>query len=465
MSCWNKIITASVVAVLASAPALADHPRDMEKVLPAAFAGDLGPANDKFLKDSQTSGRNQLLFLYELGALNQVRGNFARSIEFFNLADSVARAEEAKALVSATGLAAQAGAALTNDTTLPWTAACFDKVMARTLNAINYLALNKLEDAKVEVKKAEEYQAKERMRIQGKVNDGAMNNPTVTAKYNEMYSFTRDIRNSYENAFTYYLSSLVYKAHGSAGLNDAMVDIKQAMALAPGCEAIQAAYLDLVALNGDPAALEAAKAQLQIAPNWMPADPTQTGTVVVIFQPGMAPRMWDVSIDLFVGQGANLMSMAFPIYREFGSYHPPLRVLAADGERVTSRVVDLRKMAVKALQERMPEILARNIAGGIAKVQVQKKAEERAGFFGKLASQVATKLVTTADLRSWLSLPAEIQAAQFNLPIGRNDLTLSAPEWMQPVSVEVAPGATTLVLVRSSHGYKTITSTRLKADL
>ena len=463
---------ALMAAVLAASPALADHPKDIAKVLPPAFAGDLGPANAMFMKDAQTSGRNQLLYLYELGALYQTQGEFARSVDFFNRADAVAHEYEGKAVASVTGGASQVGAAMSNDTILPWEGACFDKVMSRTLNALNFLALNQVEAAKVEVRKAEEYQSRERDRIQKKVgqasrrDEASLANPAISSQYNEMFSFAKDVRNSYENAFTYYLSSHIYRAQGSAGLNDALVDIKQALSLAPSSPAVRAAYLDLVAQSGDEAALREAKARLRVGPDWQPADPASTGTVVVIFEPGLAPRRQEVSINLLVGQGqGDLFSMAFPIYRDFGNYHPPLRIQYGMGQVDTTRLLDVRKMAVKALQEQMPAILIRATAGALGKIEAQKKAEKQGGWLGKMAAKVVTAAVTNADLRSWLSLPAEVQTAQFTLPAGPNELNLLAADWSERVKVNLAPGGTSILVVRSAHGAKTIATMNLKAEL
>ena len=472
MSFKSQLFPAVAAAALWVMPALADHTKDIAKVLPPAFAGDLGPANSMFMKDAQAPGRNQLLYLYELGALYQVQGEFARSADFFNRADAVAREYEGKAVASVTGGAGQLGAAMTNDTILPWEGACFDKVMSRTLNALNYLAQSKLEGAKVEVRKAEEYQARERDRIQKQVaraghkDESSLSNPAVSSQYNEMFSFAKDVRNSYENAFTYYLSSHIYRAEGGAGLNDALVDLKQALSLAPTSPAVRAAYLDLVAQGGDEAALTEAKARLRVGPEYQPANPAQTGTVVIVFEPGLAPRRQEVSINLLVGQGqGDLFSMAFPIYRDFGNDHPPLRIQFAGGQVDTTRLLDVRKMAVKALQEAMPAILVRATAGALGKIQAQKKAEQQGGWLGKMAAKVVTAAVTNADLRSWLSLPAEVQVAQFTLPVGPNDLTLLASDWSERVKVNLTPGGTTLVVVRSAHGAKTIATTNMKVDL
>ena len=119
---------------------------------------------------------------------------------------------------------------------------------------------------------------------------------------------------------------------------------------------------------------------------------------------------------------------------------------------------------MKSLQERMPAILTRGMVGAAAKIGVQKEAEKRLGFLGGLGATLLTKAVTNADLRSWLSLPAEVQAAQLSLPPGPNELTLAAYDWAEKVAVEVVPGSYTFVTVRGLPGYKAITVANVKAE-
>jgi hypothetical protein len=444
-------------AVIAAAPALASHPRDFATVMPPFLrAGDLTPAEKLFLKDATSSGRNQLLYLYEMASFYRMVGEVGKSIDLFAAADRVAHDYEGKAVVSAGGVAGQVGATLTNDTTLPWEAACYDKVMSRTLNAMNYLARQDLEGARVEVRKAEEYQVQERNRRQkaGQKDDGAAAiNPAVAARYGDMYAFARNARNSYENAFTYYLSSQIYRAQGPAGLNDALVDIKRAYELAPDALAVKEAYLDIAAQAEDPA-LEELKARLGAGPGYQPPDHNLTGTVVVVFEPGFVPPLSEVSINLPVS--GKLFSLAFPIYNDFKFPQPSLRVQAPSVAQSTSKVLDTRLLAVKSLQERMPGIITRGLVGAAAKVEGQKKMESNFGFLGGLAATIATKAVTNADLRSWLSLPAEVQSAQFNLQPGHTELTLSAYDWSERVALDVAPGTTTFLMVRAVPGFRTI---------
>ncbi|MDR3672771.1 MAG: hypothetical protein P4L36_18140 [Holophaga sp.] len=469
MSPNRYVLACSAAAIVAAAPAYASHPRDFATVLPPLMqTGDLTPAEHLFLKDATSSGRNQLLYLYEMASFYRMIGEVGKSIDLFAAADKVAHDYESRAVVSAGGVAGQAGAALTNDTVLPWEGACQDKVMARTLNAMNYLMKQDLEGARVEVKKAEEYQVMERTRRQKALAKAAQKDqnaaeadvPAPNPKFREMYSYARNARNSYENAFTYYLSSNIYSAQGPAGLNDALVDIKRAYELAPNAPAIQEAYLDLAAQAQDTAALEALETRLGIGRSYQPVDHSRTGTVVVVFEAGFVPPLSEVSINMPVS--GKLFSLAFPIYNDFKFPQPALRIQTPAGGQTTSKVVDMRLLEVKALQERIPEIITRGTIGAAAKIEAQKKASDNFGPFGGLIASIATKVVTSADLRSWLSLPAEVQSAHFFLPPGGNELTLSSYDWSEKIALDVAPGSTTFLMVKATPGFRTIKTASIR---
>jgi hypothetical protein len=178
-----------------------------------------------------------------------------------------------------------------------------------------------------------------------------------------------------------------------------------------------------------------------------------------LFEAGFVPPLSEVSINLPVS--GRLFTMAFPIYKDFKFAAPAMQVQTAAGTQTTGRIVDMRQLAVKALQERLPAILTRSTLGAVAKIEAQKKAENQYGFFGGLAASVASKLVTVADLRSWLSLPAEIQSAQFILRPGPTELTLSAYDWTEKVAMNVAPGSYTFLMVKAIPGFKTISTVSL----
>jgi len=457
-------LRAAVVAGLLAVPAAADHPRDFRAALDGLRANNLGAADKVFLKDASRDCADRLLALYELGAFYHLAGDPRKSIGFFNTADAVAHDYEGRAVVSAGATGRTAGAVLVNDSVLKYEGTGYDKVMARTINAINYLLLGDMEGARVEVRKAEEYQRLERDRHQRELRQAgarpprgaesaSLGNPAVRASYGRMFDYVRNVRNSFENAFTYYLSSQIYLVRGEPGLNDAMVEIRNAYELAPQAPGVRSAYLEIARAQGG-GAYEEARARLREADAEPEPAPAAGGSVVVFFETGLVPQLDEVRLNLFAEN--RLYTLAFPIYNEFGTAQAPLAIRAPGRTYLTSTILDTRALAVKSLQERMPGILTRGLLGAVAKGELQQRAEKNYGPIGGLLSKVATAALGTADRRSWLSLPAEVQVARFNLEPGPARLELNAPGLAGTVALEVAPGSQSFLLVRAFPGFKRI---------
>ena len=67
------------------------------------------------------------------------------------------------------------------------------------------------------------------------------------------------------------------------------------------------------------------------------------------------------------------------------------------------------------------------------------------------------------DLRSWLLLPRQVQMARFALKGGRHELTLRSAGKSQNLSVDVSPGAKTIIYCTSVGGTMKCFSANLKA--
>jgi len=439
-------------------PAAADHIKDFHAAVAGLRANNLGAVERVFLKDASRPCADRLLALYELGAFCHLGGDPRKSIAFFNTADAVAHDYEGRALVSAGAAGRTTGAVLVNDSVLCYEGFGYDKVMARTINAINFLLLGDMEGARVELRKAEEYQRLERERHQRELRQAppggaGMNDPALRATYGRMTEYVKNVRNSFENAFTYYLSSQVFLARGEAGLNDAMVEIRRAFELAPQAPAVRAAYLEIARAHSE-GAYEEARARLGAAEAEPGPAPADAGSVVVFFETGLVPQMDEVRINLAVDR--KFYGLAFPIYNQFGPDQAPLRIGAHGRTYTTSTLLDTRALAVKALQERMPGIITRGLLGAAAKGELQERAEKNYGPFGGLVSRVASAVTTSADRRSWLSLPAEVQVARFSLDPGPRHLELIGPGLAEKVAVDIAPGSHTFLLVRAFPGFKRV---------
>ena len=152
-----------------------------------------------------------------------------------------------------------------------------------------------------------------------------------------------------------------------------------------------------------------------------------SGELLVLFEDGFVPQKHEIKISIPVSK-SGLVSIAFPIYQEKWSPQIPLRILK-NNELIgsTEPICDVRALAVKALKEKAPVIATRQIIRAVAKGVAGEAAKKKMGDFGQLASNVWNLVSESADLRSWLTLPANAQILRTTLPAGSYKLTLQHP--------------------------------------
>src|SRR5699024_2032815 len=73
-----------------------------------------------------------------------------------------------------------------------------------------------------------------------------------------------------------------------------------------------------------------------------------------------------------------------------------------------------------------------------AKYTLQKEANKNLGSLGALAIQIYNLVSERADLRSWLTLPANAQIARLALPAGKVELSILGSNTGVPVPIYAA---------------------------
>jgi hypothetical protein len=97
----------------------------------------------------------------------------------------------------------------------------------------------------------------------------------------------------------------------------------------------------------------------------------------------------------------------------------------------------VRALAVKALKEKATVIAMRQIVRAVAKGVTVTTAKNNLGELGGLAANIWNIVSESADLRSWLTLPANAQILRATLPSGRQKLELQHPMVPGITSVDV----------------------------
>ena len=174
--------------------------------------------------------------------------------------------------------------------------------------------------------------------------------------------------------------------------------------------------------------------------------------LLVFFEDGFVPQKHEIKIPIPISN-SGLISIAFPIYKEKWSTQVPLQILNNNkfiGS--TEPICDVRALAVKALKEKAPVIATRQIVRAVAKGVTSAEAKKQLGDFGQLASNIWNLISESADLRSWLTLPANAQILRITLPVGSHKLVLRHPMAGGPAFADVeipAKGKTIMYVTRA----------------
>lgn len=410
----------------------------------------------------RTNGTARVLFAMEMGRVAQLEGDFAESRAAFAAAIAATEDQDNRATVSARGAAAQGGAVLVNDKAIPYRAPSYERTLVHHYQALNYLAAGDLNGAGVEVRRAsreqdEALQRHEREIAKSKsktenVSPDEERDPNLGAVYAGLDQLAGSVKSSFQNAATFYLSSVIWEMLGEA--NDAYIDVKKALEIAPENIYLQMDAVRLAKRLGMREDLEDFERRFPHAAK-MPADGSDKlagkARLVVICEEGLVPKKSEVSVAYPLPSADSIGSVALPTYAEVPPPPVPVRV-ALDGQALasTAPICNVGALAARALAEQMPGILTRQVARAVAKAVAAKAASDQRGTAGELGGLAVTLynvLSEQADLRSWLTLPAHVQVLSAWVEPGTPRVELSAPGggpfWTGNVTLKA--GKTTII--------------------
>lgn len=94
---------------------------------------------------NKVNSSDKILYLMERGRIAQIQGDFDTSKSNFEAAIQAIKESDEKAVVSASGAAAQTSAVMVNDNAIPYKGDGYERVMLYHFQAMNYLAKNDIE--------------------------------------------------------------------------------------------------------------------------------------------------------------------------------------------------------------------------------------------------------------------------------------------------------------------------------
>lgn len=389
---------------------------------------------------------------FERGRVFYLDEQYPQSKSSFELSDNAVRIEQDKAIISLSNTASSIGSLATNDNLDIYQPSDYELGFLHLYLGLNYLQKNSIEGALVEMRRANQVQenarkvrekeleaAQEQMKSQGL----SPNLGSILANYPDAGKTLQAVQNGY----LLYLSALLYEADGN--LNDAYVDYRRALAVAPDNIAVFDGARRVarnLGMNQD---------LVQLEKRYGKGKPIPKGQSRVIFieEQGIvqARQGWKQTLPIFDSRGGSAWySIALPYYPTNVTPYPmPLQI---NGAKVQSSLLaDVNLMAKNDLSEKMPSLILRQALRVVAKEQLRREATN-GDDVGNLIFNVWNTLTEQPDTRSWQTLPASIYSASQLVVAGEQQVVLDG----QSYTFSVKEGQTALVWLSRQGSHATI---------
>ncbi|MEY1662851.1 COG3014 family protein [Isoalcanivorax beigongshangi] len=383
--------------------------------------------------EKKTDSKDGLLYLQEQGRVAQIGGLVDSSQQAFERAIDLYLAQDDKALISAGALAGGLSTTLSNDNAMAYSGYEYERIALHGFQALNFWQHGDLSGAAVEFRRLTQEQRNAEVRNDKRIakaeaeaeKEGSPSANDLDSQLGGLNSAASSVRNSIQNAYFYYLAGVFRE--GTGQFNDATVDFKKAYEIMPRHPLLEADIRRLTARQ---------TGRYRAA--------SGSGQVVIAYEQGYIPARQQISLPIPTVHG--YFAVAFPTYAGNAPEPRPLQISGA-GHATTAVIARFDGLAARALKEQVPGMLLRQTLRAKAKYETQKLANDKGGVFAGLATQIYNLVSEQADLRSWLTLPANAQVARLELPAGTQALTLAGMGSSTSVDVPVTAGGTTLVRV------------------
>ncbi len=400
----NNIALPAIAVTFLLLTGCASYSRSFQNIESKLQNNDPAGALEALEKQSHSS---KDLFLY---ATN--KASLLRALKKYK--ESNEEIEKAKAIVdkySSLSVSETGSSFIINDATRTYIGSPIEQIMLHIYAALNYLEMNDLDGARVEILQAD-------VRLRTLMQDDPDSPLSI-------------------DPFAYYLSGIIYEDLGE--WSDAMIAYRNAYQayLAHGklyginvprqLKVILIIMADKVGLENERRKYEE---QFDLLLDDLKTDRQNTTELVFIFHNGLAPIKRESSINILEPSSGHMIRISIPHYvkRDVIIDHARLR-LKGEQEQNNNLVAEtevtenISMLEIENLNANMGAITARAIARAAAKHEISNEAGKNNSMAGLIVS-IAGVLTERADTRSWLTLPAEIQTARLRAPAGTYTLNI-----------------------------------------
>lgn len=369
-------------------------------------------------------GRDRLIFLLERANIKQAAGDFEGSNEDYEKVYQLFRAQDDEAAVRVRDGLKEGGQLLTNETVLPYRGYSYEKLLVCAYHALNYLMLGDMEGARVEINRFNE-----RFKMEEKIHQLKLKSAGEAAKKQKLNrdqlstaeqklrhalgaagTGSSSVTNLYLSAFGSYLSALVYDLEGD--FSAALLDVRRVESIVPD---FQYARDDAYLLSGKGAPPPSLSKKI---------DYSMRGDLILFFQCGLAPVKKEIHIPIPTSRG--FLATAFAACKIVPtSLRNALVFIDGEPSGTTELLSDVEAQAIRSLVDDIPYTITRGALRMAVKAVVLQQASKEGGVLGGLLASIYNIASEQADLRSWLTLPKNIQALRIYPPAGKHRLQLA----------------------------------------
>ncbi len=410
----SRALTSALLVVslqLSGCAAFRSYDNELKETNQQLASGNVAGALST-LEKNNSSPEKDLLYYFEKGELLRASGDLENSQIAWRAADQQVYQWEESVKLDTDKYLAQFGSFLVNDKVRRYEGYDYEKVMLTTQMALNLLARNDLDGARTEIKKTHEREAviaelrdKEYLKSEEEAKTRGIDTQFKDLKGYPVASLDAPevvgLKNSYQSAFSHYLSGFVYEALGEKGL--AAPGYRKAAELRPNTPLLEDA---LKRLDGD-------------------ASKAGESEVLLVVQSGFAPARDSVRIPLPLPISGNLVitPLSFPVIRPDTST-PAFDQVTLNGQELQLTLLNsTADMSRRALRDDMPGIIVRTSVRAITRGVAQKQLNDVNPLAG-LAVGIASAVTEGADTRTWRTLPDRTLVARLRLPQGQHLVTL-----------------------------------------
>jgi hypothetical protein len=366
--------------------------------------------------------RDRGQYLLNTGLLKSMTGDFEGAIEDLQSAKDILNR------LQAISISENLAAATINETLRSYDGSASERVLLHVILSIDYLMINDLDAARVEVLQA----------------DVVMN------------ELAREDRPVGQLASAHFIAGLVYELGGE--LDDARISYRKAAnlmelrnmplpgslqnhQLGPGLppeveEVVEGTveegvyqYREQVSLDDDSPDMNGAE-------------------IIVIYWDGVVSGKGTISTSVWVPELNHIVSLALPYYPPSDYIEQPFTLRISGQQHRTEIIEDIETLLREDLEDESAAIYAVALARMVAKHKLQASTDGQ-NSSAALFAGIFALLTELADTRSWNMLPSTIQIARFSLPAGEYSLPY-------PVNPELNSASSTESKLAVSSGEKVV---------